>query len=194
MPFQRRHGAYDRYSWESKAEKGEEFVEPISSNGAFVHWTRALRAVSKGGVLVVRYHGKPRAVLTSPQILRDILFYWRGLIGTNVHPAVEQELTFLALSRLNPRLLPLRPRLIGVRAHPRVAAFVCRLAEEGGLAFVMRYGRAYACLVPIELLTRFKTQAREPSGWTDQVLNWICSLQSNQVRERSRIRRGNVVE
>lgn len=188
MPFQRQHGPYDRYGWEAKAEKGEEFIEPISSNAAYVHWTRALRAVAQCGVLVIRYHGQPCAVLASPKIVRDVLLYWRGLIRTNDHPTIESELTFLALSRLNPRVLPLQPHLIGVRARPRLAAFLRRLADDGGFAFVLRYRRVYACLMPIELLSRFKANAHEPSGWTDEVLNWVCSLQSNQVPDCGRMR------
>ncbi len=177
MPFtRRRRQAYDSFSWEEKADRGEEFIETISSNLGFVHWTRVLRAVSKGGVLVIRCHGRPIAVVGSPQILRDVLLHWRGVIDTQQHAGIENELALLAASAAPARSLPLRPRLIGVRARPRLAVFVRALTEQGGLAFVMRYRHAYACLIPLELLARFRDESRQRTPWTDEVLNWICSL------------------
>jgi hypothetical protein len=174
MPFKRR-------SWtlpfERAAQTGKEFILPITANSVRNHWTIALQAISRqtpqraGGVLVIRYHGKPLGVLGQFQILRDILLAWNQGINSE-HPTIEAELALLADSTRPANPQDFRPRIIGVRMKPRSIAALFH-DEESSVTAILKY-RRYPCafLISLPLLARFR-QDQSAREWRESILNWM---------------------
>jgi hypothetical protein len=186
MPFKRSHAWL--YSFEQEANKGKEFIMPITTSGVHNYWTLALGAILKqkasdtrperaGGVLVIRYHGKPLGVVGQFQILRNILLEWNGgSPNPVVHPAINAELALLADSAKPTQPQPFRSHTLGVRS-PRhsIAALLRDLGQEGGAAAITRYHHLYAFLIPLSLLARFRLEAKQQSAqeWRESILNWM---------------------
>ena len=137
-----------------------------------------MRAVSKSGVLVIRYHRKPIGVLGSPTILRDILIGWRfsGAPPTRSHPVIWDELALLADSAKPMPSQPFHPRSINVQMQPSsIVGFLRDLAKGDGGCVILHRRRVYAFLLPLTLLARFRQTGRaQSSEWLDEVLNWMC--------------------
>jgi hypothetical protein len=190
MPFQRRNEWL--YSFEREANKGKEFIMPITANRACNHWTRILGAITKreasgttpkreGGVLVVRFHGKPLGILGAPEILRAILLDWNGnqYIQSDALAAISAELALLADSTKPVPPQPFRPRSLGVRARPSsVAALFRELEVDGGAVAILRYHKIYTFLIPLSLLMRFRLEAKQQSAqeWRESILNWMFQI------------------
>ncbi len=186
MPFKRRHEWL--YSFEQAANEGKEFIMPITANAILQHWTLALGAISKqkasdthpkraGGVLMIRYHGKPLGVVGQYQILRNVLLEWNGGSPTpTVHPAINAELALLADSAKPAQPQPFRSRTLRVRARPHsVATLLHGLEQQGGATAILRYRDPYAFLIPLSLLARFRLEAKQQAAleWRESVLNWM---------------------
>ena len=174
MPFQRKDAW--PFPWEKDAEQGREFIKTISAWSVVPSWTRALRATSRSGVLVICFHDKPLGVMGSPRILRDILLEWRGVSPREPHATIDDELALLADSAQPTRRQPFRSRSLGVRQKPGSVAKLLRLlAEQGEIAAVLHYHRTYVWLIPLGLLARFRLELKQSTTqWPDDVLNWAC--------------------
>jgi len=184
MPFKRR-------SWtlpfERAAQTGKEFILPITANSVRNHWTIALHAISlqtpqrAGGVLVIRYHGKPLGVLGQFQILRDILLAWNQGINSE-HPTIEAELALLADSTKPAQPGDFHAHVLGVRSlRHGVAALVHDLEHEGGIVAITHYRHLHAFLIPLAILARFR-QDQSAREWRESILSWMFDY---SLREKS---------
>ncbi len=191
MPFKRRD------DWllpcERAANEGKEFIMPITADSVFVHWTRALHSVSEkvdgkktDGVLVIRFHGKPIAILGSPRILRDILLEWHiPPKDTSQHAAISDGLALLADSAKPAPPQPFSPSTLGVRYRPKsINKFLHEQSELGGMVAILRFQATYAFLIPLSLLARFRQEANRQAApewreaknattWAGAVLSWL---------------------
>jgi hypothetical protein len=184
MPFKRRNEWL--YPFEQEANKGKEFIMPITAHEMYNHWTVALGAISKqeasdthpkraGGVLVIRYHGKSLGVLGEPKILRDILLEWRiPPKDAPQHATIGNELALLADGAKPAPPQPFRPSTLGVRHGPTgINRFLRDLSEQGGMAAILYFQSTYAFLIPLPILARFRREAKDATPWADTVLNWL---------------------
>jgi hypothetical protein len=184
VPFKRRSEWL--LPFEQEANKGKEFIMPITAHEMYNHWTVALGAISKqeasdthpkraGGVLVIRYHGKLRGVVGQFQILRDILLEWRiPPKSAPQHAMIGNELALLADSAEPAPPGPFRPSTLGVRHRPKgMNRFLRDLSEQGGVVAILHSRSTCAFLIPLPILARFRHEAKDATPWADSVLNWL---------------------
>lgn len=182
MPFQR-HRSW-LYPWETCAQAGQEFILTISANSIRNLWTSALRAVARSGVLVIHYHRQPRGLVSSPRLLRNILFEWHsGAPEPIVHASINTTLIALAEQSKPSLVQPFCPRALEVSSHPRVMTLLRELEQTGGAASILRYHSRYAVLMPLALLARFRADAlaQTNTAGREAILAWLFEVDDWQT-------------
>ncbi len=170
MPFQRRH--HFEFPWEKDAEEGREFIASISADDAWTYWTRALRAVTDNGILVVRYHNEPLGVVCSPLILYELLEQRRR--GESTLTSVQSGLEQI-IKRMPPptERHTLETQSFGKRPRS-IAALLRELGARTGIATIIhRRRRVRAFLIPLSTLARFWQEIEQESPWCDQLMSWM---------------------
>ena len=170
MPFQQRSPIV--YAWERAAGQGQEFCKTITAKVARDNWTRVLKAIPHG-VLVIRHYQNPVGVLASPIILRDLSFAWYGL-SAKAHPTVEPTLTALCQTTLPSTDQPFGHQTLSFRSQPTsVVRFLAELNRHGNAALVEWRSIPRAVLMPLPVLARLYAELPKRSPWSNEVVNWI---------------------
>ncbi|MBI5651486.1 MAG: hypothetical protein HZC40_13745 [Chloroflexi bacterium] len=183
MPFAKRN--HYLLPWELSARGEKEFAFPIQVCKLRDTWTRTLKTLDYG-VLIVRRYTEPLVVVGAPRIWFNVLSARIAHQPNLFHPLVYREIErALETAKRVPGAPPFTPIRLSVRGLPdRLSDYLTYLNMNEVVVGVHPYRRAEAnaLVMPFTALKRFwsETENAYPSEWANEMLDWTRRMETGR--------------